>query len=84
MKGRRATGLELQGGRIAAVQTTAGNIATRHVVNAAGADAHEVGAWAGLRIPLLNRVRNVYLVDSPPGMKTQVFVYDAASPVVLS
>ncbi len=78
-EGRRATGLELQGGRIAAVQTTAGNIATRHVVNAAGADADEVGAWAGLRIPLLNRVRNVYLVDSPPGMKTQVFVYDAAS-----
>ena len=78
-EGRRATGLELQGGRVAAVQTTAGRIATRHVVNAAGADAAEAGAWAGLRIPLRNRVRNIYLVAPPPQLKSRAFVIDAAT-----
>ena len=78
-EGRRATGLELQGGRIAAVQTTKGSIATRYVVNAAGADADEVGAWAGLRIPLLNRVRNIFLVEPPPELKTRLYVMDAAT-----
>jgi len=78
-EGRRATGLALQGGRIAAVRTTAGRIATRHVVNAAGADAAEVGAWAGLRIPLRNRVRNIYLVTPPAQLTSRAFVMDAAT-----
>ena len=78
-EGRRATGLELQGGRIAAVQTTKGSIATRYVVNAAGAEADEVGAWAGLRIPLLNRVRNIFLVEPPAQLNSRIYVMDAAT-----
>ena len=78
-EGRRATGLELQGGRVAAVQTTGGSIATRYVVNAAGADADEVGAWAGLRIPLRNRVRNIFLVDVPLQRTSRTYVMDAAT-----
>ncbi|MCE2490375.1 MAG: FAD-binding oxidoreductase [Anaerolineae bacterium] len=78
-EGRRATGLEMEGRRIAAVQTTAGPIATRFAVNAAGSDADEVGAWAGLRIPLLNRVRNIFLVERPPQLNSRVYVMDAAT-----
>lgn len=78
-EGRRATGLELQRGQVAAVQTTGGDIATRHVVNAAGADADEVGGWAGLRIPLRNRVRNIFLVDVPLQRTTNLYVMDAAT-----
>lgn len=78
-EGRRATGLEIEGGRVAAVRTTAGTIATPCVVNAAGADADEVGAWAGLRIPLLNRVRNIFLVERPPQLKSRLYVMDAAT-----
>ena len=78
-EGRRATGLELQDGRVATVKTTDGDIATRHVVNAAGADADEVGAWAGLKIPLLNRVRNVFILTPPAQLKRHIFVIDAAT-----
>ena len=78
-EGRRATGLELQGGRVSAVHTTAGSISTRNVVNAAGADADEVGAWASLRIPLRNRVRNIFLVDVPLKVTTRAYVMDAAT-----
>ena len=78
-EGRRATGLELQGGRIAAVQTETGSIATRYVVNAAGSDAREVGAWAGLRIPSRNRVRNIFLVKPARLVSFPGLLYDGAS-----
>ncbi|MCA9911541.1 MAG: FAD-binding oxidoreductase, partial [Anaerolineae bacterium] len=60
-QGARATGITLEGGRVASVQTTKGDIQTRWVVNAAGADAAEVGEWVGLHIPIQNRVRNIYV-----------------------
>ncbi len=78
-EGRRATGLELQGGRIAAVQTETGSIATRYVVNAAGSDAREVAAWAGLRIPSRNRVRNIFLVKPSRQVSFPGLLYDGAS-----
>lgn len=42
-----ATGIDAPGGRVRAVETTAGAIETAKVVVAAGAWANEVGAWAG-------------------------------------
>ncbi|MCA9773545.1 MAG: FAD-binding oxidoreductase, partial [Myxococcales bacterium] len=41
------TGIDAPGGRVRAVETTAGPIETQKVVIAAGAWANEVGAWAG-------------------------------------
>lgn len=79
-QGTRATGLRLEAGRIAAVETSDGVIAARWVVNAAGADAARVGAWAGLSIPIDNRVRNVYVTDAFPAIPNESpFVWDAAA-----
>ena len=47
-QGVRATGIEVTGGRLAGVHTTAGFIAAPIVVNAAGPWAGEVGRWAGV------------------------------------
>lgn len=50
--GRPATGLEVERGRLTAVHTAAGAIATPTVVNAAGPWAQAVAAWAGVELPV--------------------------------
>ena len=49
--GTAVTGIRVAGGRVAGVETTAGPIATRLVVDAAGGRAREVAALAGVAIP---------------------------------
>ena len=56
----RAVGLRVCGGRVCAVVTTQREIACEVVINAAGADAAEVGSWAGVNIPLKNRRRSLF------------------------
>jgi sarcosine oxidase subunit beta len=56
----RVTGLETEDGRVVRVQTTAGPIATRCVVNAAGFNAHYVAAWAGMGLPITNVKRHIF------------------------
>lgn len=56
-----ATGLTLAGGRAVAVETPAGPIGCEVVVNAAGCWAGEVGALAGLAIPVRPYRRCVYM-----------------------
>jgi len=46
--GRAIVGVEVEGGRVAAVHTDRGSIETRCVVNAAGAWAGEIGTLAGV------------------------------------
>lgn len=61
------TGFEIADGRPVAVLTTAGRIACETVVNCAGQWAREVGAMAGVHVPLVS-VRHQYLVTEPiPG-----------------
>jgi sarcosine oxidase subunit beta len=47
------TGIEVEGGRVARVQTTRGRISTRAVVNASGAWAAETARMAGVEIPVV-------------------------------
>lgn len=56
----RVTGLETKGGHVVGVQTTAGPVATRCVVNAAGFCAREVATWAGLDLPIANVKRHIF------------------------
>ncbi|MDQ7908490.1 FAD-binding oxidoreductase [Phytohabitans sp. ZYX-F-186] len=79
---RLVTGAEVVGlardrdGRIAAVRTTAGDVATRYVVNAAGLGAPAVAALAGAHLPVQPR-RGFILVTEPLPPMVHAKVYDA-------
>ncbi len=51
-QGVRVTGIEMKGGRVAGVKTTAGTIATAAVVNCANAWASEIGSMVGVPLPV--------------------------------
>jgi sarcosine oxidase subunit beta len=52
LTGAEVTGIDVEGGRVRGVRTSRGAIATRAVVNAAGAWAAEVARLAGVEIPV--------------------------------
>jgi heterotetrameric sarcosine oxidase beta subunit len=58
------TGIRVAGGRIAAVDTTRGTIETRVVVNAAGPHARQVGAMAGVDVPVQPFRRHIFIAQS--------------------
>ena len=58
-----ATGIVVEKGRVAGVQTSAGVISTSVVVNAAGARAAQVASWVGLKLPITNYKRTVFITD---------------------
>jgi glycine/D-amino acid oxidase-like deaminating enzyme len=58
-----ATGITLEKGRVAGVQTSAGLISTPVVVNAAGARAARVASWVDLQLPITNYKRTVFITD---------------------
>ncbi len=57
-------GIEVGGGKVRAVETTAGRIACRHVVLAVGAWSSRVARMAGLELPV-KPVRRVLLIIKP-------------------
>jgi 4-methylaminobutanoate oxidase (formaldehyde-forming) len=57
----RVTGFEIDNGRILKVKTTLGDIACEKVVNCAGQWARQVGAMAGINVPL-QPVKHQYIV----------------------
>ena len=59
-----ATGITLHDGRVTAVVTTQGTIQTEVVVNCAGQWARQVGAFAGVNVPLVS-VQHQYIVTEP-------------------
>lgn len=73
------TGIHLQAGSVVSVETTAGKIDTRCVVNAAGPWAGEIGRMAGIDIPITPLRRQMLtttpLPDIPPDFP---FVIDFA------
>ncbi len=71
------TGLRTKGGRLAAVETTRGPIATRVVVNAAGSWGDRVARLAGVEIPLTICRHKVNIVEWPAGARgPHPMVYD--------
>ncbi len=62
----RATGLDLQAGRVVGVHLEkTGRVACSSVVNAAGTRAAQVMKWAGLDLPVEPRKRTVFVIDAP-------------------
>ncbi|QEE43902.1 FAD-dependent oxidoreductase [Rhizobium sp. WL3] len=57
----RVTGFEMKDGRITAVKTSEGDIACEKVVNCAGQWARQVGAMAGINVPL-QAVKHQYII----------------------
>jgi sarcosine oxidase subunit beta len=64
LEGVKATGLQIRSGRVKAVTTSEGSVGCEWVVNAAGARAQEVAAWAGLSLPITVIKRHI-MVTGP-------------------
>jgi sarcosine oxidase subunit beta len=60
------TGIRTEHGRVASVVTNRGEIATRTVVNCAGPWAAQIGAMAGLEIPIVPLRRQFFTTDALP------------------
>ncbi len=67
-EGVAVTGVEVAGGRVTGVNTTAGAIATRVVFNCAGAWSAEVGRMAGVEVPVQPYRRHIFVTDSFPAV----------------
>jgi len=65
--GTRVTGIRLERGRVQAVETDRGEIETEIIVNAGGMYAHELGALAGVNVPIVPMAHE-YLVTKPSGL----------------
>ena len=68
-EGTPVTGIRIDDGRVAAVETPGGAIATRLVVNAAGPWAPLVGRMAGLELPVDPRRRHIFVTDAFDGIR---------------
>jgi sarcosine oxidase subunit beta len=77
----RAMGLQIQGGRVVGVETTAGSISTPCVVNAAGFRAREVASWAGMDLPITNLKRHIFCTGPVPAYSASFpFTYEVELP----
>jgi sarcosine oxidase subunit beta len=61
------TGVRVERGRIAGVETTRGTIETRKVVNAAGPHARQIGRMAGIDVPVEPYRRHIFIAAAPAG-----------------
>jgi sarcosine oxidase, subunit beta len=59
------TGIAVQAGRVASVETTRGTIETRTVVNAAGPHARPIGRMAGVDVPVDPYRRHIFIAQAP-------------------
>ena len=73
----RATGFRIEGGRLKAVLTEAGEIAADRAVIAAGAHSRKLAAAAGSDVPLeTERGYHAMVVDAEVGPRTPMMPYD--------
>jgi sarcosine oxidase subunit beta len=66
------TGIRVQRGRVRGVQTPRGAISTPWVINAAGAWAAQVGALAGVELPIRPYRRQVFVTGAFPSLPRPV------------
>jgi sarcosine oxidase subunit beta len=81
-RGVTVTGIDVDARGVAAVRTTSGDIATRLVVNAAGAWAGGIGALAGAPLPIWPLRRHIFIAAPPVAgwpLDSRVLVIDFAS-----
>lgn len=64
--GTNVHGIVCSGGRVEAVQTSAGDIACEFVVNAAGAWAADIGAMVGVPVPVVPARGQILLTEPVP------------------
>jgi glycine cleavage system aminomethyltransferase T/glycine/D-amino acid oxidase-like deaminating enzyme len=67
----RVTGIDVHAGRVRAVETDRGEIETEVVVNAGGMYAREIGALAGVEVPIVPMAHE-YLITKPSGLPTDM------------
>jgi glycine/D-amino acid oxidase-like deaminating enzyme len=67
-EGVEVTGIDVASGRVQGVRTSAGDVATRMVVNCAGAWAASIGRLAGLEIPVLPYRRHIAVTGTFPAL----------------
>jgi len=81
LEGVKAMGLEIGAGQVSGVHTTAGTIATRCVVNAAGFAARGVAAWTGMDLPITNLKRHIFVCGPVPAYTRSIpFTYEVDLP----
>ena len=79
LEGVTATGIVMDGSRIAGVKTTDGDFTTSHVFNCAGAWSREIGAMAGVDVPVDPYPRDIFVTDPMPGMRSHPMTIDFAT-----
>jgi glycine/D-amino acid oxidase-like deaminating enzyme len=67
-EGQPATAIEREAGRVSAVRTPAGAIATPTVIDAAGPWAGQVAKLAGIELPITPLRRQIFVTDLVPGL----------------
>ena len=78
-EGVAATGIRTTGGKVAAVETDQGSIATPVVVNAAGGWGRRVGAWVGLNYSFRWSRETDIVLNAPFGTGHLPWISDALS-----
>jgi glycine/D-amino acid oxidase-like deaminating enzyme len=68
MQGCAATGVDVRGGKVEAVETARGRIATGAVVCCAGVWSKEVGALAGVELPVEGEARSMWFTPEDGGL----------------
>lgn len=69
-------GIQAEGGRVSAIDTSDGSIATRLVINAAGPNAGPVARMLGVDIPVRPKRRHIFVTDAfePMGGPTPLVI----------
>jgi len=62
------TGIRVERGAVAAVETTRGTIDTPTVINAAGPHARLIGRMAGVDVPVAPYRRHIFIAKAPPNL----------------
>lgn len=79
-RGTEVTGITVSNGRVTGVRTSAGDIATPAVVNAAGPWAGQVAALAGVALPVVPERRHIFIAQPAPGASWDDAAYAGRTP----